>query len=177
MRPRTSGKRSDSGFKKEAWVAVTAAINQKFGLELVKQQIKSRLQTYTAVSGMLSASGFGWDPVRNVVLVHDDVWEDYVKGNPKWVDYRQTPLTYYNALVELFEGTYATGEHAITSDEPCPTDFLTGSNAPTPAPGSLSEPTVEASSEAHAPASTTSTSSPPLASAGAPPEQGNQQKI
>ncbi|POM71939.1 hypothetical protein PHPALM_11429 [Phytophthora palmivora] len=114
-----AGKRSDSGFKKEAWVAVTAAINQKFGLELVKQQIKSRLQTlkgkYTAVSGMLSASGFGWDPVRNVVLVHDDVWEDYVKGNPKCVDYRQTPLTYYNVLVELFEGIYATGEHAITS--------------------------------------------------------------
>ncbi|POM57364.1 Hypothetical protein PHPALM_38132 [Phytophthora palmivora] len=98
-------------------------------------------------------------------------------GNPKCVDYRQTPLTYYNALVELFEGTYATGEYAITSDEPCPTDFLTGTNAPTPASGSLSGPTVEASSEAHAPASTTSTSPPPLSSAGAPPQQGNQQKI
>ncbi|ETN08826.1 hypothetical protein PPTG_11643 [Phytophthora nicotianae INRA-310] len=40
-----TGKRSDSGFKKEAWAAVTKDINEKFDLQLTKQQIKSRLQT------------------------------------------------------------------------------------------------------------------------------------
>ncbi|ETI52940.1 hypothetical protein F443_04080 [Phytophthora nicotianae P1569] len=40
-----AGKRSDSDFKKEAWAAVTKDINEKFDLQLTKQQIKSRLQT------------------------------------------------------------------------------------------------------------------------------------
>ncbi|ETL89042.1 hypothetical protein L917_11951 [Phytophthora nicotianae] len=31
---------------------------------------------------MLDASGFGWDDERHVVLVHDSVWDDYVKASP-----------------------------------------------------------------------------------------------
>ncbi|KAF4028211.1 Myb/SANT-like DNA-binding domain [Phytophthora infestans] len=38
-------KRSDSGFKKEAWAVVTKDINAKLGKEFIKQQVKSRLQT------------------------------------------------------------------------------------------------------------------------------------
>lgn len=30
------------------------------------------------ISAMLAASGFGWDPNKNVALVQDDVWDRYV---------------------------------------------------------------------------------------------------
>ncbi|RAW23078.1 hypothetical protein PC110_g20485 [Phytophthora cactorum] len=67
----------------EAWVAVHEAINEQFSQELTIQQIKTRVQTlkseYTTISHMQQASGFGWDPNHNVVIVHDDVWERYVK--------------------------------------------------------------------------------------------------
>lgn len=40
-----AGKRADSGFKKEAWVAVHESMNERFNKELTIQQIKTRVQT------------------------------------------------------------------------------------------------------------------------------------
>lgn len=37
------GKRADSGFKKEAWVAIEKELNKKTKLSFTKQQIKSRV--------------------------------------------------------------------------------------------------------------------------------------
>ncbi|ETI38258.1 hypothetical protein F442_15795 [Phytophthora nicotianae P10297] len=78
-----AGKRADSGFKKEAWTEALAAFNNRFQTKLSRQQIKSRLTAlkgiYTSIKAMLDASGFGWDDERHVVLVHDSVWDDYVK--------------------------------------------------------------------------------------------------
>lgn len=93
---------------------------------------------------MLLASGFDWDSERNVVLIHDSAWTDCVKvnaymhvshpyivdiylliqQNPRVVDYRYRPFPYYDNLVELFEGTYATGEYELASNEPSPADFI-----------------------------------------------------
>ncbi|EEY55974.1 uncharacterized protein PITG_08721 [Phytophthora infestans T30-4] len=113
-----TGKRADSGFKKEAWVAVHESMNERFNKELTIQQIKTRVQTlkskYTTISHMLRVSGFGWDTNHNVVLVHDDVWDRYVSEHPKAIDYRKKAVPYYEDLVDLFEGTYATGEHALS---------------------------------------------------------------
>ena len=36
-----AGKRSDSGFKKEAWAAVTAAFNKKFTVDYSQSQIEA----------------------------------------------------------------------------------------------------------------------------------------
>ncbi|KAF4033625.1 Myb/SANT-like DNA-binding domain [Phytophthora infestans] len=122
-----AGKRADSGFKKEAWVAVHESMNERFNKELTIQQIKTRVQTlkskYTTISHMLRVSGFGWDTNHNVVLVHDDVWDRYVSPSTS-----EKAVPYYEDLVDLFEGTYATGEHALSSDEPI--DFDTDTNVP-----------------------------------------------
>ncbi|KAF4032724.1 Myb/SANT-like DNA-binding domain [Phytophthora infestans] len=127
-----AGKRADSGFKKEAWVAVHESMNERFNKELTIQQIKTRVQTlkskYTTISHMLRVSGFGWDTNHNVVLVHDDVWDRYVSEHPKAINFRKKAVPYYEDLVDLFEGTYATGEHALSSDEPI--DFDTDTNVP-----------------------------------------------
>lgn len=42
------GKRADSGFKKEAWVAVERTLNKKTNLTFTKQQIKSRIALVSA---------------------------------------------------------------------------------------------------------------------------------
>ncbi|KAI9981928.1 hypothetical protein PInf_009711 [Phytophthora infestans] len=36
------------------------------------------------------------------------------KEHPKAIDYRKKAVPYYEDLVDLFEGTYATGEHALS---------------------------------------------------------------
>lgn len=40
-----AGKRSDSGFKKEAWIQITADFNTKFSPPYDRDQIKTRVQT------------------------------------------------------------------------------------------------------------------------------------
>lgn len=40
-----AGKKAESGFKKEAWVAVTSAVNSEFKSTLEISQIKTRSQT------------------------------------------------------------------------------------------------------------------------------------
>ncbi|KAF4042184.1 Myb/SANT-like DNA-binding domain [Phytophthora infestans] len=124
-----AGKRADSGLKKEAWTEALAAFNTRFQMKMSRQQIKSRLTAlkgiYTSSKAMLDASGFGWDDKRYVVLVHDSVWDDYVKSHPKVVDYRRKAMPLFDDLRGLFEGTYATGEYALASEEPCPGDFVT----------------------------------------------------
>ncbi|KAF1777649.1 Myb/SANT-like domain [Phytophthora cactorum] len=75
----------------EAWVAVHEQSTSS-SARITIQQIKTRVQTlkseYTTISHMQQASGSG-DPNHNVVIVHDDVWERYVKEHPKAVDYRK----------------------------------------------------------------------------------------
>ncbi|KAI9991794.1 hypothetical protein PInf_017155 [Phytophthora infestans] len=94
-----------------------------------RQQIKSRLTAlkgiYTSIKAMLDGSGFGWDDERHVVLLHDSVWDDYVKSHPKVVDYRRKAMSLFDDLRDLVEGTYATGEYALASEEPCPGDIAT----------------------------------------------------
>lgn len=47
----------------------------------------------------------------------------FVQEHPKASDFRYKPLPCYDDLLELYEGTHATGEYALSSDEPGPADF------------------------------------------------------
>lgn len=55
----------------------------------------------------------------------DDSASAYRKANPKVVEFRRKPLPYYDELVELFEGTSATGEYTVCGDKPSPMNFST----------------------------------------------------
>lgn len=48
---------------------------------------------------------------------------NHEQQHPRATDFRYKPLRFYNELVELHEGTFATGDYAISSDEPSPADF------------------------------------------------------
>ncbi|EEY62557.1 uncharacterized protein PITG_14300 [Phytophthora infestans T30-4] len=123
-----AGKSADSGFKKEAWTEALAAFNTRFGRRCSEYDTFAKLQLkgiYTSIKAMLDGSRFGWDDERHVVLVHDSVWDDYVKSHPKVVDYRRKAMSLFDDLRDLFKGTYATGEYALASEEPCPGDIAT----------------------------------------------------
>lgn len=104
-----AGKRADSGFKKEGWTTATDAFNTEFADSMTVLQIKTRIQTvwlalltrlctmvctdlcmqlktkHTMVKTLLGVSGFSWDLERNVVLVEEPVWQEYLKVWPDLV--------------------------------------------------------------------------------------------
>ncbi|GMF18385.1 unnamed protein product [Phytophthora fragariaefolia] len=55
----------------------------------------------------------------------------------------------YDNLRDLFDGTYATGEFALASEESCPLDFVTGPLAPQLTP--LSAPSEQEPRDGSAP--------------------------
>lgn len=79
------GKRADTGFKKEAWVAATADFNEKFHVTWKYTQLKTKFQqlkrSYTIIKKLKDQSGFGWDDVLQTVTADDHVWDAYVKVN------------------------------------------------------------------------------------------------
>ncbi|KAI9991050.1 hypothetical protein PInf_018668 [Phytophthora infestans] len=94
--------------------------------------------TDQAKAGKRADSGF---KKKAWVAVHESMNERFNKEltiqqiktrvqteHPKAIDYRKKAVPYYEDLVDRFEGTYATGEHALSSDEPI--DFDTDTNVP-----------------------------------------------
>ncbi|KAF4033994.1 Myb/SANT-like DNA-binding domain [Phytophthora infestans] len=108
---RASWDSAKDAFLKEAWAETLAAFNARFQTMLSRQQIKSRLTALkginTAIKAMLDASDFGWDNERHIVLVHDSVWNDYVRSYAKVVDYRRKAMLLFDDLRDFFR------EHAL----------------------------------------------------------------
>ncbi|KAJ7734820.1 hypothetical protein B0H16DRAFT_1467373 [Mycena metata] len=75
-----------------------------------KPQLKAGLKSVRAVRG---ASGFGWDNERKMPTATGAVWDAYIakhKGAAKW---RSTPFPLYDEILELVDGTIATGAGAF----------------------------------------------------------------
>ncbi|CAK4472293.1 unnamed protein product [Aphanomyces euteiches] len=92
----SKGKRSDSGFKKEAWSEVTTAFNERFRTTYHTSKIKSRLDcvSYMIVDGtnndqlkrdykdakyLRENSGFGWNQSLQLPTAPDEVWASIIK--------------------------------------------------------------------------------------------------
>ncbi|CAK4217616.1 unnamed protein product [Aphanomyces euteiches] len=99
------GKRSDSGFKKEAWNAALVKHNGEHRVSYNKDQLKARhnelKKQYSVVSSMLKTSGIGFD------------------GQPEsWAVWESKQFPNYLLCNELWGGTVATGEYASSSSAP-----------------------------------------------------------
>ncbi|RHY10142.1 hypothetical protein DYB36_006956 [Aphanomyces astaci] len=125
------GKRSDSGFKKEAWAEVTSAINLRFVTMYHTSKIKSRLdclkRDYKDVKYLRDNSGFGWNSELQLPTAPDDVWASVIKvdilmihvqsnlsqANPNCKRFRSAPFPLFETLAMLLEGSYADGRFAF----------------------------------------------------------------
>ncbi|CAK4094204.1 unnamed protein product [Aphanomyces euteiches] len=110
------GKRSDSGYKKEAWVEVTAAFNDRFGTTYHVSKIKSRLdclkRDYKDVKYLRKNSGFGYNGELGLPTAPDDVWTSICKSNPKCKKFRSVPFPLFERLAILLDGAYADGRYS-----------------------------------------------------------------
>jgi hypothetical protein len=71
------GKRADSGFKKEAWVAVCAMVQTVTTQPLIELQCKTKMETlkdlWKGLNWLLDQSGFGYNEEAKLVTAPDNV--------------------------------------------------------------------------------------------------------
>lgn len=77
------GKRADSGFKKEAWIACCNAIKNTTGLLITVDKCKGKVDTMKALwrelNWLKDQSGFGWNEYTRLVEAGDQAWKDVIK--------------------------------------------------------------------------------------------------
>ncbi|KAJ7020363.1 hypothetical protein C8F04DRAFT_1318418, partial [Mycena alexandri] len=107
---------SDSGWKPQVWNLCAEALKDTPGPPKTSQKIqdhwgkslKAGLKSVRAVRG---ASGFGWDNERKMPTATAAVWDAYIAVSAaKW---RSTPFPLYDEILELVDGTIATGAGAF----------------------------------------------------------------
>lgn len=77
------GNKVEKKFKAAAYTAALTALNEKFALELTKENIMNRLKTwkkqYGLVKELLFQNGFEWDERQKMVVASDSKWNEYIK--------------------------------------------------------------------------------------------------
>ncbi|MED6170681.1 hypothetical protein PIB30_033333 [Stylosanthes scabra] len=77
------GNKSEQNFKTSAYTAAQTVLNDRFGLNLSKENIKNQLQTwrkqYILVKEMISQWRFQWDEGQKMVVGSDSEWKEYIK--------------------------------------------------------------------------------------------------
>ncbi|KAJ1400463.1 Myb/SANT-like domain [Sesbania bispinosa] len=77
------GNKLEKNFKTSAYIAALTVLNERFGLNLTKENIRNRLtawrKQYGLVKEMLSQVGFEWDEGRKMVVAPDSKWNEYIK--------------------------------------------------------------------------------------------------
>ncbi len=77
------GKRADSRFKKEAWIACCNAIEKATGQLVTIEKCKGKVDTMKALwrelNWLKDQSGFGWDEDTRLVKAGDQAWKDVIK--------------------------------------------------------------------------------------------------
>jgi cell cycle checkpoint protein len=77
------GKRADSGFKKEAWIASCTAIAETTGVVVTIEQCKSKADSQKALwrefNWLKDQSGFGYNEETGLITAGDQAWRDVIK--------------------------------------------------------------------------------------------------
>ena len=114
-----AGKRSDNGFKIEVWntIAQTVQTVSPGKIKLTGEKCQTMLETlrrkWKIWIRLKRLSGFGRDPLTGVVTAPDDVWEMEIKEQPGVREFCDRPMANAMEMREVFEGTQASGRHAI----------------------------------------------------------------
>lgn len=77
------GNRLEKFFKTSAYIAALTALNERFDLNLTKENIINRLKIwkkqYDVLKEMLSQGRFEWDEGCKMVVATDLAWDEYIK--------------------------------------------------------------------------------------------------
>ncbi|CAK4476952.1 unnamed protein product [Aphanomyces euteiches] len=117
------GQRSDSGFKKAAFMAALAKLNKAPGLKqpFNLKQLRSRNDVmkgeFSMVHKMVNTSGMGWEEATCRVVCITTTWDAFFANgaNPKTIIWRNKSFPLYHKCCELYAKTLATGNVVIST--------------------------------------------------------------
>ncbi|CAK4186151.1 unnamed protein product [Aphanomyces euteiches] len=117
------GQRSDTGFKKCAFLAALSKLNQSPGLKkpFTMAQLRSRNEVkkgeFSIVHKMATASGMGWQDSTCRVICTGTTWDAYFEENknPKVKKWQNKTFPLYHKCCELYGKTLATGSMVFST--------------------------------------------------------------
>ncbi|XP_054819376.1 uncharacterized protein LOC129318557 isoform X4 [Prosopis cineraria] len=114
------GNKLEKNFKSSAYLTAVTAINEKFGLDLTKENVRNRLKTWKkqhySVKEMLSHGGFEWDDERKIVVANDLTWKEYIKKHPDARHLRDRRIENYNELGVIVGNEQPNGHWSATCE-------------------------------------------------------------
>lgn len=100
------GNKIDKNFKPAAYTAALTFLNERFALDLTKENVESRLNTwkkqYGIVKSLLSHDGFEWDEKHKMIVATDFDWTAYTKEHPDAQELQAKTIENYNELCMIF---------------------------------------------------------------------------
>ncbi|KAJ3112696.1 hypothetical protein HDU96_004293 [Phlyctochytrium bullatum] len=117
------GKRSDTGYKSEAWKAIVAVLEAEFPpLRFESAKVKAKFncerKRWMVFKTIRDNSGFGIDPTTGIVTATTAVWDDLIAKNPEAKAFRYKPLENLDLLDLILTGVVAKGAlSALTGKE------------------------------------------------------------
>ncbi|KAF8395743.1 hypothetical protein HHK36_019694 [Tetracentron sinense] len=120
----------DNTLKPEAYTEVVRALNERFQLDMTKDNIRNRLKTlkkqYGVLKELLAQSGFHWDETRKMVTANDSVWNNYIKTHPDARAFQERVIENYDELCMIFGDGHAIESCSRNGDDAVL--YLTGNN-------------------------------------------------
>ncbi|KAF9608586.1 hypothetical protein IFM89_010018 [Coptis chinensis] len=122
------GRRADNGWRKESLKRTADEINSRLGMNLVSDNVRSRLKTMKAAwvvtKHVVDASGFGlaFNKETKRIDVDDNAWESYIKAHPGASSLKQKMFPFYDECCILFGNDHATREGGNTGFDDMETD-------------------------------------------------------
>ncbi|KAJ7318056.1 hypothetical protein DFH08DRAFT_715075 [Mycena albidolilacea] len=119
---KAAGNQTDNAaWKADAWTACEAALagtesgpNGSGGPPKTAKMCSTRWVSekadYLIVKSLREKSGWGWDDERHLIVVSDDIWEEFIKTCPTGVKkWRTKPYYFFDEMADLVDGGVATG--------------------------------------------------------------------
>ncbi|KAF9604313.1 hypothetical protein IFM89_005894 [Coptis chinensis] len=126
------GKRADNGWRKESLKRTADEINSRLGMNLVSDNVRSRLKTmkvaWLVAKHAIDASLFGLalNKETKKIDVDDNAWKSYIKAHPGASSLKQKMFPFYDECCILFGNDHATGEGGNTWFDDMDTDMRGG---------------------------------------------------
>ncbi|KAJ7145419.1 hypothetical protein C8R43DRAFT_953475 [Mycena crocata] len=77
---------------------------------------------YIMVKSLRDKSGWGWDDEKHIIVVDDNVWNEFVKTCPNAKKWHTKPFPFYDKMVDLVDGGVATGNNSFVPGREAPND-------------------------------------------------------
>ncbi|XP_014510263.1 uncharacterized protein LOC106769245 isoform X1 [Vigna radiata var. radiata] len=114
------GNKLEKNFKTSAYMAVVTALNERFGLNITKENIISRLniwkKQYGLLKEMLSQGSFGWDEECKMIVATDLEWNEYIKKHPDARHLRDQRIANYHELCMIVGNEQGIGNWSENSE-------------------------------------------------------------